>query len=144
MFYRPRLRELREYSATTARTFLAHSKPRNPNNQKAYGEGTRNEWVGGKPERLKTQHRSTKSVVRKKTPTYLSHESRKGERHVWKDRERAQRARSTRRPRTQASQGHTSVTRPRKGAPEKYVARGGRTSTLPRSEEAPNCCNGVA
>ena len=38
-------------------------------------------------------------------------------------------ARSTRRPRTQASQRHTSVTRPRKDAPERYVARGGRTST---------------
>ena len=46
--------------ATTARTFLAHSIPRNPKNQvMAYGEGTRYEWVGGKPERLKHQLKST-------------------------------------------------------------------------------------
>ena len=58
-----------------ARTFLAHSNPENPVTIMAYGKGTRNEWVGGKPERLKTQQRNTKGVDREKSPTYSSHES---------------------------------------------------------------------
>ena len=56
--------------ATKATTFLAHSNPRNPSNPlMAYGKGTRNEWVGGKPEKAQEPPK----VATKVHPLKVSH-----------------------------------------------------------------------